>query len=164
MKNNIPKQAILIALASAVYYVESLVPFPIPLPGARWGFSNFAVLYSIVEDKNLKNALYIAIFKSILGSLLSGKFLSPTFFMGFSGSVIATLIMYLALKTKKFGIIGISESGAIFNNITQVTFGWLFIIKSAGIYWYLPQMILIGTFSAIANAIVVKSALRSVKP
>ncbi|GAB6189187.1 Gx transporter family protein [Marinitoga arctica] len=163
VKNNIPRLAILTALSSAVYYLETLVPFPIPLPGARWGFSNFAILYSLNFDGILLNGLYIAIFKSILGSLLSGKFLSPTFFMGLFGSVIATIFMYLVLKTKKFGIIGISEVGAIFNNLTQVTFGWLFIVKSIGIFWYLPQMILFGTFSALANAFVVKSTFRSVK-
>lgn len=163
VKNNIPRLAILTALSSAVYYLETLVPFPIPLPGARWGFSNFIILYSLNYDGILLNGLYIAIFKSILGSLLAGKFLSPTFFMGFFGSIIATIFMFLTIKTKKFGIIGISEIGAVFNNLTQVTFGWLFIVKSAGIFWYLPQMILFGTFSALANAFVVKSAIRSVK-
>ncbi|KLO24298.1 heptaprenyl diphosphate synthase [Marinitoga sp. 1197] len=162
VKNNLPRLAILTALSSAVYYIETLVPFPIPLPGARWGFSNFAILYSLNYDGILINGLYIAIFKNILGSLLSGKFLSPTFFMGISGSLVATLIMYVAIKTKIFGIIGISESGAIFNNLTQVIIGWLFIVKSVGIFWYLPQMVLFGTFSAMANAFVVKSAFRSV--
>lgn len=163
VKNNLPKLAILTALSSAVYYLETLVPFPIPLPGARWGFSNFAILYSLTSDNILINGLYIAIFKSILGSLLAGKFLSPTFFMGLTGSIIATLAMYVIIKIKIFDIIGISEVGAIFNNLTQVTIGWLFIVKSAGIFWYLPQMILFGTFSALANAFVVKSTFRSVK-
>nr|WP_206076086.1 Gx transporter family protein [Marinitoga lauensis] len=100
VKNNIPRIAILTALSSAVYYLETLVPFPIPLPGARWGFSNFAILYSLSYDQTLLNGLYIAIFKSILGALLAGKFLSPTFFMGLSGSIIAAISMYLIIKTK----------------------------------------------------------------
>ncbi|SHE71480.1 heptaprenyl diphosphate synthase [Marinitoga hydrogenitolerans DSM 16785] len=162
VKNNIPRLAILTALSSAVYYLETLVPFPIPLPGARWGFSNFAILYSLNSDENLINGIYIALFKSVLGALLAGKLFSPTFLMGLSGSLIATFTMYIVIKTKKFGIIGISEVGAIFNNLTQVTIGWLFIVKSIGIFWYLPQMILFGTFSALANAFVVKSTFRSV--
>jgi heptaprenyl diphosphate synthase len=163
VKNNIPKLAILTSLSSAVYYLETLVPFPIPLPGARWGFSNFAILYSLNYDGILINGLYIAIFKSILGSLLSGNFLSPTFFMGLIGSIVATFVMYLIVKTKKFGIIGISEFGAIFNNFAQLIFGWLVIVKSVGIFWYFPQMLLFGTFSAIANAVIVKSVFRSVE-
>ncbi|MFA7569220.1 MAG: Gx transporter family protein, partial [Defluviitoga tunisiensis] len=45
--------AILTALASAVYYVESFLPLPVAIPGARWGFSNFPLLLSVVTDVGL---------------------------------------------------------------------------------------------------------------
>ena len=71
--------AILTALASAVYYVESFLPLPVAIPGARWGFSNFPLLLSVVTDVGLTNTLYIALLKTLLGSILSGRFYHQCF-------------------------------------------------------------------------------------
>ena len=152
--------AILISLASGIYYFESFLPMPFAVPGAKWGFSNFPLLMGLMLKLNLGELILISISKSILGSILGGRFLSPSFFMGFFGNIVAVLSMYFAKQTSFFGILGISEIGAFFNNLTQVTVAWLLIIKSKGIFFYLPYMLLFGSIAAFANALLTKYSLK----
>ncbi|PNR94364.1 heptaprenyl diphosphate synthase [Petrotoga sp. HWH.PT.55.6.1] len=156
--------AILTALASAIYYVESFLPMPVSVPGARWGFSNFPLLLSVVSGISVTNTLYIALLKTILGSILSGRFLSPMFWMGLGGSLASALFMSLSFKiTNKFGILGISEIGAFFSNTVQLIIASLFIVKSPDIFWYFPYMLFFGILTAFINATIVNYILRSVR-
>ena len=82
VKTKISYIAILTALSVCVYYVESFLPLPVAIPGARWGFSNFPLLLSVVTDVGLTNTLYIALLKTLLGSILSGRFYHQCFGWG----------------------------------------------------------------------------------
>lgn len=156
--------AILTALASAVYYVESFLPLPVAIPGARWGFSNFPLLLSVVTDVGLTNTLYIAILKTLLGSILSGRFLSPMFWMGLGGAIASALTMSISFKLiKKASVLGISEIGAFFSNTVQTLIAGIFIVKSKGIIWYYPYMLFFGVITAFINSAIVSAILRSVK-
>ncbi|MGB9614594.1 MAG: Gx transporter family protein [Fervidobacterium sp.] len=137
-----------IALSSVIYVVEGIVPFPVP--GGKWGFSNFLVLY-LSYYCNLQDALLLAVSKSLLGSILSGTIFTPGFFMGFLGSVAAALVQSLVKKLKIFGITGVSLFGMIANNLVQFFIGSL-LIGSSVIYGLLPLVLFLGAFSAIANA------------
>jgi len=156
--------SILTALATGIYYVETFLPMPIPVPGARWGFSNFPLILSVVSGVGLRNTIYIALLKTILGSLLSGRFLSPMFWMGLGGAISSAITMFLAFKsTDKFGILGISEIGAFFSNFIQLIIAALLIVKSWNIFWYFPYMLFFGIITALINATITNYILRSVK-
>ncbi|MGM0639897.1 MAG: Gx transporter family protein [Thermotogota bacterium] len=154
--------AILTGLASAIYYFETFLPLPVAVPGAKWGFSNFPVLMAVVNGYGYANTIFIAFLKTLLGSLLSGKILSPTFLLGLTGSLVSSFMMVLAYKNiKKIGVLGVSEIGAFFSNIFQVIVAWLFVVKSTGIFWYLPYMIIFGAISAFINSSIVSVIKRS---
>ncbi|HOJ95083.1 MAG TPA: Gx transporter family protein [Fervidobacterium nodosum] len=137
-----------IAISSVVYVVEGIIPFPVP--GGKWGFSNFIVLY-LSYYSSLSDALLLAVSKSLLGSILSGTIFTPGFFMGFFGSIASAVVQSLVSKTKIFGITGISIIGMVANNITQFFVGSV-LIGSKAIYSLLPIVLFFGSFSAIANA------------
>ncbi len=142
---------ILIALSSAIYVLESFIPFPLPV--GRWGFSNSLVLFS--ATLSLKSALIVSVGKSILGSIAIGRIMSPTFWMGFFGSIGAALVER-ALYKMKFGYVGMSLSGSIVNNVVQMSFGAV-LIKSKEIFLMLPLFLVMGSVSAIANVYIAKA-------
>lgn len=144
--------AVLISLASVMFIIERFIPYPVP--GGKWGFSNFIVLFAAV-NLGIIPAIIIGALKSIIGSIFSGLLFTPTFFMGFFGIIVAAIIEGAISKTKFLGYTGLSYIGMISNNFTQVYIGSL-LIKSSAIFAFLPLMIFLGSISAIANAYLAK--------
>lgn len=153
----------LIAVGAAIYVLENYAPFPVPIPGARWGFSNMVIVYAL-SSTSLSWLLALTIGKSLIGSLLGGTFLAPTFLMGFVGSIASTIVMYLSflLMRKYTGLIFHSVLGALMNNLVQVLIG-IQIVNSWAIMSYLPYMEIIGIFSGITNAIIAGVLTKRIK-
>ncbi|HOK87680.1 MAG TPA: Gx transporter family protein [Fervidobacterium sp.] len=143
---------VMVAISSVVYALEGLIPFPVP--GGKWGFSNFLVLY-LSFFSGITNGIILAVSKSLLGSILSGTILTPGFFMGFLGSLAAAILQGAVAKLDIFGLSGISIIGMLANNIVQFLVG-SFLIGSPAIYTLLPLVIFLGSFSALANAYLAK--------
>lgn len=138
----------MVALSSVVYVVEGVIPFPVP--GGKWGFSNFLVLY-LSAFSTLSDAVLLAVSKSLLGSILSGSIFTPGFFMGFFGSIAAAIIQSTFSKITPLSVLGLSIIGMVVNNLTQFLVGSI-LIGSRAIYVLLPLVLVLGTFSAVANA------------
>ncbi len=152
----------LVAIGSAIYVVESFMPFPLPLPGARWGFSNVVLVYAL-PFTNIEWLLAVVIGKALIGALISGKIFTPAFFMGISGSTIAALTMFFSYKAfRKAGMIFHSVLGALSNNVVQVLIGAQ-IVSSWMIFGYLPYMEILGVISGSANGIVAGIMLKRMK-
>ncbi len=109
--NQVYKIALLVAISCVLQISESLIPHPIP--GLRLGMANMVTLVALVV-LGFRPALEIAIFRTILSSIIMGTFMSPTFVLSLSGALISTLVMgflyWLAGFNKVYGlsIIGIS--------------------------------------------------------
>lgn len=162
MNKRIPLYGLLVAVGAAIYVLENLVPFPVPVPGARWGFSNMVIVYALPTTP-LSWLLALAIGKAVIGGLLSGRFLSPTFMMGAAGSIMASFSMFLTFRVfKKVGLVFHSVIGALINNLIQVIIGAQ-IISSWAILGYLPYMELLAIFSGMANAVIAGILLKRVK-
>jgi len=166
MKNKILKQAtigILIAMGAGLYFLESMVFFPIPVPGARWGFSNLVVLISAVNI-GLYETLIVSIGKSFIGGLMSGKFGNIGFIIGLIGSTCAGFMMWMVNKIfkNKTGYLGISSTGAFFNNLTQITLISI-VLKNRLVFYYLPYMFFLGLISASINAFISANLDRRLK-
>ncbi len=142
------KFALMVSISSVLYVLEGLIPFPVP--GGKWGLSNFLVL-QLSYYNNVKSALLLASMKSIVGGLISGSFFTPGFFMGFFGALTAAVAQRIVSLTRIFGILGVSLVGMISNNLVQFLVGSL-LIKSRAIFSLLPIVMLLGSMSAIVNA------------
>jgi len=146
------RTALLGAIGTAVYLIEALIPFPLPF--GRWGLSNFTVLAAAIAF-GTREAVSVALVKSLLGSIFTGTFLGPVFFMSFFGNLTAAFAQGVAWKLRVFGIFGVSLIGSVVNNMVQVTVGRL-ILGSSAIFALLPYMLVLGSFGAFANALIVK--------
>ena len=78
------------ALAIAVSVLESMVPQP--LPWSRIGFANIVILIALYLDGSVA-AFVVASLKVFGGGLIMGSGFSPAFWLAFSGTYTALLVM-----------------------------------------------------------------------
>lgn len=130
-------------LALGLHLFEALIPLPTELvvPGFKLGLANIVSLY-VLLNFGIKEALSVSVLRTVLGSLLSGTFMTVTFFFSFFGGLVSTLIMGLLLQfaSAYFSVLGISLAGALAHNLTQLTVAAL-VVRTAGIFGYLPYML-----------------------
>lgn len=144
--------SMLLSLSLILAYLETLLPSFIPLPGMKLGLTNIVVLYVILTDGK-KEALLISIMRLLCLALFTGKFLTPSFYIGFSGALMAWLFMVLGTNTP-LSIIGLSILGAVTHNVGQL-FAAVFLVGSTGVYYLLPFLLIAGLlFGSVTGFIV----------
>lgn len=134
--------SLLTAIALGISLIETALPVPIPVPGARLGFSNIILLITIVLY-GFREGLAVALLKSFLLMLLTGSVTG--FFYSAAGALLATSAMAIAHRflVPPFSLIGVSELGAFFHNIGQLLVA-SFVLSNRGIFYYLPVLTLTG--------------------
>lgn len=137
--------SLLVAIGLALSVLESSIPLPVAIPGARLGLSNMVILVSLVIF-GFKEAFTISVLKSVLLMLVTGNVSS--FFYSFAGAVLSSIVMYLVYKylSKFFSLIGVSLWGAVAHNVAQVGVA-AFILSNVKIYSYLPILLLLSIFT-----------------
>lgn len=143
--NKIIFLSILVSIGLALSILESSIPLPIAIPGARLGLSNMVVLVTLVVF-GFKEGLVVSGLKSIVLMLVTGSISS--FIYSFSGAVISCVAMYVVYKyfSNIFSLIGVSIFGALFHNFAQVSIASL-MINNMRIYTYLPFLMLVSIFT-----------------
>ena len=152
------KLSILVSCACVLQVAESLLPHP--LPGVRLGLANMITLIALV-DIDFKSAFKIAMLRTMISSLILGTFLTPSFILSFSGSMISTLMMALFYKLStsnfkiRFSLIGISVIGSLFHNFTQIILVYLLFIRSRGVLLLWPWLALSGVIMGVITGLIV---------
>ncbi len=116
--NKMVKMALLLAMALVINYLESLVPLPIPMPGVRLGLANCLGLVVLCLYSE-KDYVIFNVLKVVLVALLRTGF-GSSFFIGLSGTLLATIFTLLTYKFSKASIYGLSVVGAVFHALGQV--------------------------------------------
>ena len=147
--------SLLSGLAVIIYALESMIPTP--SPWLRFGFSHIITLFTLLFF-GTRIAVFIFLVRTVVGSLIIGKFFSPTFILGLGGGLSAVLLMALLLFTlrgKVLGIVGISVSGAWINNLVQVFLAYVVFIRHEEIFLILPLFLLFAVGTGLVNGIAV---------
>ncbi len=130
-------------LALGLHIFEAMIPMPTDLlvPGFKLGLANIVTLY-VIMNFSMKDAVSVSILRTILGSLLSGTFMTVTFFFSFAGGLMSAIVMGILFRyaSRFFSMMGISLVGALTHNLAQLTTAAL-VIRTAGIFGYLPYML-----------------------
>lgn len=138
--NRIAFLSVFTAASIALFVIESL--FPTPIPGIRLGLANIFVLLALIYF-GLKEALLIGILKSIIGSLILARLLTPTFIFSISGTIASTFIMWLVIKSRlPFSLLGISIIGAEAHIITQLILAVSIFLPGVSFFYISPIYIL----------------------
>lgn len=130
----------LIALAFIFSYIESMIPFPVPIPGVKLGLAN---LVNVVGLYTVGAAGTAAV--SLVRIVLVGfTFSNPAAMLySLAGGFLSLAVMILAKKFDWFGKAGVSILGGIFHNIGQLTVAAL-VTEQAGVFTYLPVLLVAG--------------------
>jgi heptaprenyl diphosphate synthase len=137
--------SLLVSVGLALSVLESVIPLPIAIPGARLGLSNMVVLVTLIVF-GFKDGIKVAALKSTVLMLVTGSVSS--FIYSISGAVLSCIAMYFFYKLfpKLFSLIGISIIGAATHNFAQVSVAAL-MLSNLRIYSYLPVLLLISLFT-----------------
>lgn len=151
--HKISLMAVLLALAVALGYLESLIPAFLPVGGAKLGFANIIIVIALYE-LGIWEAALIDIGKVVIVALLRGSFLNVGFFMSLSGALLSLLVMVLLkLLLRPLTELGVSAVGSIFHSFGQIAAYALITANGAVFYWYcylMPLSLLTGIFVGIA--------------
>jgi heptaprenyl diphosphate synthase len=150
------KIALLLAIALIVNYLESLVPLPLPLPGVKLGLANCIGLVVLCLYKE-KDYIIFNLLKVFMVALLRTGF-GASFFIGFSGTILATLFTLLVYKLGKASIYGLSVIGAVFHALGQVI---MVIILYNSLYMinYLVILEIASVISGVLTAFIASTTL-----
>lgn len=160
--NKIIFVSLLVAIGLALSVLESSIPLPVAIPGARLGLSNMVILVSLIIF-GFKEAFTISVLKSVLLMLVTGNVSS--FFYSIAGAILSSIVMYLVYKymSKFFSLIGVSIWGAVAHNIAQVGVASL-ILSNIRVFSYLPVLLLLSLFTGYfvgLSAIYISNSLKN---
>lgn len=143
--NKIIFLSLLVSIGLALSVLESAIPLPITVPGAKLGLSNMVILVTLVIF-GFKEALVVGMLKSIVLVLVTGSVSS--FFYSFSGAILSCLAMFIVYKyfMNIFSLIGVSIFGAVAHNIAQVSVASI-MMNNSRIYSYLPILLIMSLFT-----------------
>lgn len=154
--------AMLVAQASVLHYIESLLPNPIPVPGVKLGLANIITLLALVLF-DFRTAIQICILRTVLGAMLSGTLFGVGFFMSFTGALTAAFMMALLLRAcSGFSLVGVSIAGAIAHNMGQLAMAAL-VLSFSGIFYYLPVMMLSSIPAGIITGLLLNELVKYIK-
>ena len=150
---------LLIAVAFVLSYVEVLLPLNIGIPGAKVGLANIVIVVALYTIGS-KNACMLSLVRVLLVGLTFGNFAMMLYSM--AGAILSFVMMFIAKRTKKLSITGVSVVGGVFHNVGQIIVA-IFALETSQLVYYLPFLIIIGTISGIVIGIASAMVCRRVK-
>lgn len=143
----------LTALAITIHIAESALPSPIP--GAKPGLANIITIICLMQY-GWRTAAWVSILRVLVGSLLIGTFLSPTFVLSLAGAISSITVLGLAsrLPGVEFGAVGYSLLAAMAHMAAQFFTAWLLFIPHEGLLRLLPVLMSAAVFFGVTSGII----------
>ena len=143
----------LTAAAVLIHLFESAIPTF--LPGLKPGLANIVVI-TVLVMYGWRTAAWVSILRVLVGSLLLGTFLSPTFMMSLSGALASVTILWLAsqLPGKGFSALGYSLLAAMAHISGQFVCAYLLFIPHAGLWRLFPVLLTVAIVLGMINGII----------
>ena len=125
------------AIAIGLSLIESVLPSP--MPGVKPGIANIITLYALYRF-SFKTAMWVSIIRVFATSLILGQFLSPTFMLSLTGSILSLLTLYIGIKlpSKIFSPLSLSILSSFAHIAGQLILVRLWLIPHASIYYLIP--------------------------
>ncbi|WP_026660136.1 Gx transporter family protein [Butyrivibrio sp. AC2005] len=150
---------LLLAYAMILSYIESLIPFFGGVPGMKLGLPNMVIVL-LIYNYGMESGIVINLLRILLTGLLFGSMFGIMF--SASGAVISFLVMVAVKKINIFDIRGVSICGGISHNIAQLLIA-AFVVKTSGIMYYLPLLLISGALTGFLNGIIAGIMLKYLK-
>ncbi len=131
------------ALAITIHIVESALPSPVP--GLKLGLANVIVV-AVLVLYGWRDAVWVALLRVLVGSLLVGTFLTPTFMLSLSGACASLLALgagyYYSrlLPSWGLGALGYSLLAAQAHMLGQFAIAYFVLIPHPALFKLLPVL------------------------
>jgi heptaprenyl diphosphate synthase len=154
--------ASLAALAIGIHVLESALPSPVP--GIKPGFANIVTVIALIHH-GWGTAAWITALRVVIGSLLLGTFLAPTFILSATGALaaLAALRAGCLLPGRGFGAVGFSLVAAVAHMGAQFAAAWTLFVPHPGMLWLLPPLLTAAVVFGVFNGIIADSALAKLR-
>lgn len=126
--------SLMAALSIALYYLESLIPPIVPVPGVKLGLANLIFLF-VLYYYDGPSYLFVVIVKVLVVALI-GQGFGITFLMSAFGSLLSvgiTLLLYYSVKPSIFAL---SSASSLFHVLGQLL-AYAIFFENFYIYSYL---------------------------
>ncbi|MDE7390491.1 MAG: Gx transporter family protein [Lachnospiraceae bacterium] len=156
--SRLAKLSVLSALSAVLSMLEGMLP-ELPVPGARFGLANLAVMTAIDID-GLAGGICVSVVKAGFGLITRG----PTAgFMSLCGSLLSTFVMWLVYKYDNniFGYVGVGVLGAAAHNAGQLCAA--FVLMGSAVWYYVPFLLLVSTVSGSLTGVINSILLPAVR-
>ena len=147
----------LAALAITIHIIESALPTP--LPGVKPGLANVVTLVALLSW-GWRVAVWISLLRVLVGSLLIGTFLTPTFILSFSGACSSLLgLVLVQMLSRKLpalaaGPVGYGVVSALLHMLGQFWAAyWLFIPHKA-LFHLLPVLMTMALIFGMVSGVI----------
>lgn len=139
--------ALLVGLGVVLHRLEALLP--LPAPWVKLGLANIVTLIALVF-LGFRAALEVTLLRVLLGSVLGGTFLSPTFFLSLAGGLASVGIMGLLYRSgqQTFSLVGISVAAAYAHTTAIFVCVFFLFIHQSVFFNFLPVLL---TFSLVSG-------------
>lgn len=151
------------AAAIMVHIFESAIPTF--LPGLKPGLANIITI-SVLCLYGFRIAAWVSVLRVVVGSMLLGTFLSPTFFMSASGALLSLGILWIATRLPKntFSAVGFSLLAALAHMSGQFICAWLLFIPHDGLWRLFPVLMTVAVIVGIINGIISQRLVNRLTP
>ncbi len=154
----ITQTAMVSAVALVLSYIEMSLPdLPFVLPGMKLGLSNIATMFAL-SAMSLPSALVVCMTKALFVLLMRGF---TAFLMSLCGGVLSAVVMYLLMKFKRVGFVGVGVGGAFSHNLGQILIAFLFTDSTVFAYFSVLGLasVVTGTVTALAVYLILPKVL-----
>ncbi len=154
---------LLVAAGVSLHWVETLIPVAVAVPGAKLGLANVVTLLVVVAGTP-GQVVALAAARTLLSSLLQGRLLSLSFWLGLSGGMASALAMVGARRAlhKYLSLVGVSLLGAVTHNLAQLVVLAL-LVRSPLVFHYLPILLLLAAPSGLLTGLAAQAVIRRMR-
>ena len=133
----------MLGLSVALHYLESLIPFAL-IPGFKLGLSNIVALF-VLYYYGGPSFLFVNAMKVVLVGAISTGFISPSFFMSLSGTMLSSFVSLLLYYLVKTSIYGTSIVSSLFHILGQ--------LLAYGLFFENFYVVVLGPLSLVTGAL-----------
>lgn len=153
----------LAALAIVIHVAESALPTP--LPGAKPGLAN-VITVAVLLLFGWRAAMWVSLLRVLVGSIVVGTFLSPTFVLSLTGALAAMAALGLAwaISPRALGPIGYCLLAAMAHMAGQFYAAYLLFIPHPALFGLLPVLMTLAVCFGLVSGIIVHGLMTRLHP
>ncbi len=153
----------LAALAIVIHIAESALPSP--LPGIKPGLANVITVAVLIRYGWTASA-WVALLRVLVGSLLLGTFLSPTFVLSAGGALCSSIVLGLAsrLPGRGLGPVGYCALAAQAHMAGQFGLAFALFIPHTALLHLLPVLMSASLLFGVLSGIITGTMLKALPP